>query len=262
MNDNHFTTIFVLKKTLKIIVRKPHYLIGLFLINSILLFFVYFLISERAFQLPSDTPLNLAYLLKLINQKIFYIYALSLPISIVVNTYLSLLIKDTLLDNEYTLHNQIKNTMKNIKYYFIGSLTLLISYLGFILLLSLVIFLPFFKSFLFLFCIAFFLFFIAYFRFVPYTAILTESHSDLFKKTFQYLTGHLSVSIALLFLFGILTSIFGSLQGQSMTEFLTDTSHFFKMFSLFILYECITFLSNITDIVFVTLLYQNKKNLT
>lgn len=247
----------VLKQVIILIKQKFYHIFFVFIFNTGIIFFIYRYIGDDLIKVNETDPFDIT---QGFNQSMIFIYAISLLISLLINTYLTLLVKDTLLNQHVDVTTLFKNTIVNIKYYLFGSILLLFSFFGFILLLSLVIFIPFIKSILFLFLIITFLVFVTYFRFLPTTAVLTQSFSNLYKNTLTLITKNASKSLVLLFLFGFSITILGSLQYDTMLNFLLNNTSYFKMFSIFMIYELINYLSILTDIVFITLLYKHKKN--
>ncbi len=223
----------IIKQTFRVIYDNIFQISILFFINVIVNLFLLFFFS-------------------VISQMI-YIYLLSLPISIYINTFLTLCIKASF---DSVKKNQ--PIIKYIKHYLYGTLLLFLIYLLFLIILSIIIFIPVVKSLMFLLLIILILIYTLYFRFIPYIAILTESYHNLYKNTYILIKDYLLLSTQIFFLFGIGMCIFYTLQYNTFNTYTETGNHFFYFLLFFTIYQTITFLSIITDITLITLLFKKK----
>ncbi len=215
----------------------------LFIIYIILLFFLYLYIISSEVQMYKN---------------LIYYYIITYPITLFLNTYLTIMIKNNLFNIQTSLYERFSKFIKYLPHCLYATFILFFSYLLFIFLFSTVIFIPIIRPFMFFLLVLLLIIFIGYFRFIPYVAIITNSTSKLFQKTFSILSRHLWGSLTILFGIGIFIDIFNSLFSKTITSYLVKEATLFKVLLFFIIYQMCYFILVVFDIAYVTINYKKK----
>lgn len=231
----------VIKLTFDLIYHNFYEILIVLLMNIIILFSVYLVIIDNPIQF---------------NKNLIYFYIISYPITLFINTYLTIMIKDNFLKIPSRLTERFSKSIKSIPYCLFGTFILFFSYLLFIILFTIVIFIPIIRQIIFSLLVLLLIVFLGYFRFIPYTAVITNSTSQLFQKTHHFLSGHLWGSLIILFCIGIFIDIFNSLFSKTFTFYLVNGTNLFTVFLFFIIYQISCFIFLVFDIVYVTINYK------
>ncbi len=221
----------VINQSLQLIYKEANYFFMTYLISLIILFF-YTLAS---------TPAKL--------------YLILIPLSVFINTCITVKSKNNLIkadDNDKIF----KETIISGIYYFIATLYLLFCLLIFYLLLSIAVFIPQVRSFIFLFLILILFTFIIYFRFIPYIAVIQKSYKKLFKSSLYLIKNNFFQSLLYLCIIGLINSIYRI----NMENHINHNSYT-RLMILLITYLLFYYLSITFEVVFITLVYKNKNGL-